>query len=639
MYPLSAICGRPIQSATPLFALIESRCSEMTGEMSSILISTVSQSSLYLVKPRNRALTFRNKVGRIIFPIRVAFCLTVLLNSVFLLAFLTGTSCYLPATSEKVPAKVSQNENSVLQHGLFELTVEHKNSYRNKFFDVSLVAHFLSPAGSKRTIKGFYYGWDCWKLRFRPDEVGAWKYVFEMTGDRNFLDKGEGNFECKSGKEEGRVLRHPDNPYRWIFANGKPYFPIGLQDCVGNKGYDLKDMFVDGDTGRSNPTKVTAAEYLAIYGQGGLNLLRFSQKNCSFSLYDDLDHYRVEESISTDKLLSMARMNGFRIMFGFFGYHGTSDNRNTLAGILQRILDGSPGPREEALNDPENVEILSKEKRFVDYCISRWGVYVDIWELLNERKASDEWTTMMADYVRSVDPDCKPISTSWAKPHLVSIDINAPHWYESENELQSDLRVVEQATKWKQAGKPVIVGEHGNMGMNWDPLSAQRMRVRGWTALFQEITLVFWNTSWSKAGMHEGKPQPGKAANIFLGPEERGYIRSLQDFSFRLDADVRMVPVKVSSPEVVRAYGLKSKSVAAVYMHHFENHAEAVHNLRMTPDLPNSPESKTGFLGEWIDPSTGKPLQRLNIPASQHELEVPPFVVDIALLITINHNE
>jgi len=63
-------------------------------------------------------------------------------------------------------------------------------------------------------------------------------------------------------------------------------------------------------------------------------------------------------------------------------------------------------------------------------------------------------------------------------------------------------------------GKPVIVGEQGNAGMNWDPRSAVRMRIRAWTALFREIGLVFWNTSESKAAMFGGHYSPGKGAKI-----------------------------------------------------------------------------------------------------------------------------
>jgi hypothetical protein len=237
----------------------------------------------------------------------------------------------------------------------------------------------------------------------------------------------------------------------------------------------------------------------------------------------------------------------------------------------------------------------------------------------------------MAEYARSVDPDHKPISTSWEKPDLPDIDINAPHWYESEDELSSDLRVQEQAAKWKRAGKPVIVGEQGNSGMNWDPGSAVRMRIRSWTALFQEIGLVFWNTSWSKAGMFGGRYTPGEGANIYIGPEERSYIRVLQDFASRLDSNVQMAPVPLTSTTLIRSYGLFSKDVGAVYLQHAESHTTSAQGAKLSFDF--SSISQPRLLGEWIDPATGEVLSRVKILPRQLTLSVPSFNVDIALLV------
>jgi hypothetical protein len=160
------------------------------------------------------------------------------------------------------------------------------------------------------------------------------------------------------------------------------------------------------------------------------------------------------------------------------------------------------------------------------------------------------------------------------------------------------------------------------------------MRIRTWTALFQEISFIFWNTSWSKAGMHRGRYTPGAAANIYLGPEERGFIHVLQDFSRKLDADVHMATVEVSQPNRIRAYGLLSKTLAAAYLHHFENHSTTLHGIKITLDIPGDSSSKRKLYGEWIDPSTGKVLAGVHIPAGRQTLDVPSFAVDLALLIT-----
>jgi hypothetical protein len=519
---------------------------------------------------------------------------------------------------------------------VLELSFQHNGVYRDNFFDVDLKTVLKSPSGVEHPVHGFFYGWDLWMVRFRPDEVGTWSYSYTFTGAGGFRKQGSGTFICLPSDKHGPVRRNPVNPFRWVLADGAPFFPIGLQDCVYIKEGRLKDFAIDGEDQNHPGRALPADAYFMTYGQAGFNMFRFSQKNCSYSLYDDLDHYRVAESIATDELLSAARQNGLRIMFGFFGYHGRQLSDNRALNVLERSANDTLGRPREAIEDPDNREIVEKEKRFVAYCVARWGVYADFWELLNERKASDRWTTLMADYVRSVDPDHKPISTSWEKPNLPAIDINAPHWYESENELSSDLRWQQLATKWKQAGKPVIVDEQGNTGMNWDPRSAVRMRIRTWTAFFQEVSVVFWNTSWLKQGMHHGRYTPGAASNIYLGPEERGYIRVLQDFADRLDSDIRVAPVSFDSPTPARAYGLIGKQAAGIYLQHADTHSTALEQAEIIVDF--SSIGHQPLIGEWIDPATGEVLSRVQISPGVARLQVPAFKVDLALLVHLEHN-
>jgi hypothetical protein len=542
-----------------------------------------------------------------------------------------------PASSQLYATEL-RNADSIRRYDILELTFKHNGIYQNNFFDVTLDVSFTSPSGSRRQVRGFFYGNDLWKVRFVPDEVGRWTYTYVIIGKGGFRKEGDGTFNSTPSNAKGPVRRHADNPYRWVFADGEPYFPVGLQDCIGASGSHLP---IDGEGRTDKPREVSHDEYFAIYVEAGFNLLRFSQQNCSFSLYDDLDHYRESESIAVDKLLSLARKHGFRIMFGFFGFHHNRSDDNGFLRKINRITEKAIGLSLEPLIDYELIskeidyDLISKEKRFIDYAVARWGVYVDFWELLNERSVSGRWTTVMAEYVRAVDPYRRPISTSWEKPYLPAIDINAPHWYERESEFQSDVRVAEQASKWKAAGKSVIVGEQGNTGMNWDPLSGRRMRIRAWTALFQEISLVFWNTSWSKAGMFEGRynPKPN-AANIYLGPEERKYIRVLQDFSGRLHGGVRMVSVESSSPNSIRAYGLFSNVAGGVYLHHFNNHTSAVHRTKITIDFPGSEKPTKELIGEWIEPSSGRVLKRVRVRPGRQTLDVPSFIVDLAFLIT-----
>lgn len=548
-----------------------------------------------------------------------------------IVTILAGSGCTSRIAGHNFRA--STNAQQIASDAILEISFEDSARYANKFFDVDVVAVFTSPNGVQHRVPGFYYGGDLWRVRFRPDLPGDWTYTYNFTGMDGFSETGGGTFVCLTGNAAGSIREYAGNRFRWVFDNGKPFFPLGLQDCMNVKGGTLGTTTIDGEGRGASGRRISWDEYFSIYAPAGFDLFRISQKNCSYLLFDDLDHYRVPESIATDELLSMAREHGVRVLFGFFGYHAQWTNQNRPLRALRRSINGLLGNSDEGVLTPDATSVIKKEERFVQYCIARWGVYADFWELLNERTAADKWTTYMANYVHTVDPDHKPVSTSWERPELPGIDINAPHWYESENELDSDLRVQQQAVKWKQAGKPVIVGEQGNTGMNWDPLSALRMRIRIWTALFEEISFVFWNTSWSKYGMYGGRYTPGAVANIYLGPEERGYSKVFRDFASNLDADVRVVPVTVNSFRSVRAYALISKHTGAVYLHHFENHTTIAEGVVVNCNFSDLAANK--MEGKWIDPATGEVLSRVD-GSSQSVFRVPPFKVDIALLLKAN---
>ena len=554
----------------------------------------------------------------------------------------------------------TQNTKTVPQYEVFEVTFKHDNKYVNPFFDATIDVIFTSPSKKQLRVGGFHYGsssgpairiqeiqtdrgqrkhvvyhfqkQDLWKARFAPSETGKWKFKFIFTSTNGEKTSGEGIFRCVKGRRPnpGFVRRHPTNPFRFVLDDGSPYFPIGLQDCWGdNSGTgsvmdecsmeepfrtDLKEppqlpagsMFVRGPSG--NPQN--ADVYFRFFSRCGFNLYRFSQQNCSYPLYRDMDHYLVQQGVMTDELLRSARKYGFRIFYGIFGF--------------QKVFN----------NDPYSEANMSKVKRFIKYSVDRWGAYVDFWEFLNEQKAHDDWYKIMMPYLKSIDPYHHPVTTSWERPDLAGIEINAPHWYQRENELESDAITVSRAKNWKKYNKPVIVGEQGNridrqkprplgVGGVWDDRSALRMRIRNWTALFNEIALIFWNTSYARDGHY---------MNIWLGPKEREYVRAMQDFAYRLDRDVRMVPVTVSQPHAVRAYALASKERAAVYLHHFNNHTKPIKDVKITLNVHgNLPESAKGY---WYSPKNAAILRIIDISSETRAFEVPEFTVDVALLIT-----
>ncbi len=64
--------------------------------------------------------------------------------------------------------------------------------------------------------------------RFTPDIPGPWHYVW-LAGER-VVD--EGDFICSSGDKPGYVEISRHDPRYFVFTNGEPYVPIGLNLCL-----------------------------------------------------------------------------------------------------------------------------------------------------------------------------------------------------------------------------------------------------------------------------------------------------------------------------------------------------------------------------------------------------------------------
>jgi hypothetical protein len=480
------------------------------------------------------------------------------------------------------------------QYGVFERTFRWPSAgYSNPWEEVSLAMTVVSPAGARTTVGGFYVAPDTWKARFAPAQTGRWRWVATLR-DASRRKTIRGTFTVRASGP-GFVRRSPHNRFRWAFADGSPYYPIGIGDCVRdrNRSGSPFDAFAV-DTHRT-----TLATYLAAHHRAGLNLFRWSVDNCAFGLYrsisPDGNVYLEREGSWGDHLVRELRSHGFRVYMSIFGFDPP------FAGGATR-------------------EQLAAVKRYVKYVVDRYGPYVDYWELMNEARATTDWYMEIARYLRGVDPYRHPIGTSWERPDLEIIDVNSPHWYEKEAESESDARTWSLLMAWKAAGKPVIVGEQGNSGQNWDDRSGVRMRLRAWTALFAEGALIFWNTSTTKS-------YRSWAANIYLGPEERRYLRVLRNFTRGFDARARIVSVRVSGPPGLRGYGLSGPREYAAYLHASQNHGSTTRGARLRI------RSTTRGTAAWIDPGSGRTLARRAIQRGLRELAVPAFTTDVALKI------
>jgi len=519
------------------------------------------------------------------------------------------------ATATPLPTATSTPEPMrVPQYGVFEQSFDWSSAdYANPWEQVQVAVTLTAPSGRTATVGGFYYEENVWRARFAPDELGDWVWLATIEDGTKGAQE-TGSFTVVGSDWPGPVRQNPDNPFRWVFADGSPYYPLGLGDCVldyDHSGTPLDNWGFDGDFRNASMPRygqVTDFDtYWQAYSAAGINLYRWSVDNCAFNLYKQIDPtgnvYGVREGQWGDELVQGLRGYNVRTFM-------------TLFGFTPPFPDGA--------NDPAKMAAV---ERYVKYVVDRYGAYVDFWELMNEATAlgvtmDKDWYEQVGGYLHSIDPYHHPLSTSWPQPGLDVIDIAGPHWYQHEGDFESDKATQQQIADWRSYGKPIIFGEQGNSIQNWDATSAMRMRIRAWTAFFNEATLIFWNSSFVK------DYRADVASNLYMGPEERGYLKVLQDFTRGFDARAVMTKAVVSNPARVRGYALRGPTMYAAYLHAYTDHTHATTGIKLTI------ETEAGGLARWIDPTTGTELGRVDVVAGKQTLTVPDFTIDVALKVT-----
>ena len=489
----------------------------------------------------------------------------------------------------------------VARYEVLEQSIRFSTSVANRWEQVKLDVHLHAPSGRTLVIDGFYAGGSTWTFRFAPTEVGRWVWTARIA-DRLHAVTHRGSFTVVLGRSPGFVRQSPFDRYRWTFTNGQPFNAVGIQDCTVKVYTDNPLTGFGFDGGQAPPPRWTSLEpYLTTFAAAGFNLFRWGPNNCSFGLYDRIapggNVYSGPGGAYADQLMASLRRHGFCVEF---------------------VLFGSRPPFPAGSNPAE----LAAVDRYVGYVVARYGAFVDFWELMNEATVSTGWYARIAGHLRRIDPYHQPVGTSWSRPDLPEIGFGSDHWYETEPDLDAD-RVAWQHLRSERArryGKPTLVDEQGNAGHNWDPTSAVRMRLRAWTAFFAEATIVFWNTSATKDYV-------AGAANIYIGPEERGYNRVLARWTRGFDPRARVMTATVPGRSDLRAYALRGPHDYGLYLVDGASHSETVTGARVIVSPAHAGRAV------WTDPATGRTLASLQVAAGRQTLAVPPFTTDVALKI------
>jgi len=290
----------------------------------------------------------------------------------------------LAAASELPVVKVPRWE-------IHEFAAKGRSHVNNPFRDTAWVGEFVSPSGRTNLLHGFYDGDQTWRLRFAPDEQGAWSYRLRGNGVEILQ---QGKLLCTAPRGHGFIRVHPENSYAFAYADGTPFFPMG-DTCYGL--YDDSPI-----------TPELRAEYLAARRAQHFNFVRMSvghsearaATNDAYwawggsSRQPDLDRFNPDFFRGLDELFRDLKARGMNVellLLNFYRRPFTDTNAWTAA----------------------------RERLWLRYVIARYAAFdnVFLWTLANEYETRPDGAYRL-DFPSDVD---------WAKSTARFIKANDPY--------------------------------------------------------------------------------------------------------------------------------------------------------------------------------------------------------------------
>ncbi len=494
--------------------------------------------------------------------------------------------------------------NTEEKYDYTEFSILHQdNFYNNKFTEVKINGEFENKlTNEKLKISGFYYDKNTWKLRAKLNE-GEWIYNIKVITPF-WIKKFKGSLQVNKEKEPELLVKNGE------FVVGENLFlPLGLQDAIVDLSDDGNRLNMMGHAFSNKPLEdnyeyLPFEDYLDLYkNESSMNIFRYGPDNWAPSIWKNLnDSEQFEMDINGnyegDFITQEAKKRGYRVMMSVFAFY-------------------PPYSSKEEFSKKSNRLVLEK---YLDYVVARYGASVDIWELANEAIPTLEWQKFISDYLINNDPYKHPITINLEDSRLDNSDLLSIH-YVAEEPLDNKnfVYMIENFNTKHDQDMTKIISEFGFIKANHFPGSAEWLRKFAWAFSFQKIGIIFWNTGF---GYFENIENQN--SNIYLGPEERFYLKNLRNFLPDMSAD-----------SISKLYFENENKIAVFSL------SDNNFNLYYLLNLDQSDKSQvfevdatSSGVGTFVNPKTGNKLQEFPVKEGKQQLSLPDFNDDLAIKIS-----
>ncbi len=391
---------------------------------------------------------------------------------------------------------VASNTGTPLKYDKFELTINLTAAYTNAYdySDIDVRCIFSAPSGRKDTVDGFFMqdyilnpdgslttsGTGSFKVRYSPNETGAWNYKLSCTNTAGTTTQTSKTFNCITSSSSGFIKKNPTNYLN--FDNGNQYIPIGE-----NVGWQ---------NGGTNNVIADYTNWVTGLANNNANFIRVWMSSWAFALewkngtngFGGLEKYKQSSAYYLDWLLNYCKQKNVYIMLTL-NNHGQVSTTVNPEWVDNPYSSANGGPATNTWDFFTDATAKTTFKNRMRYIIARYGYSQNIqsWELFNEvdwtdqyntrQSAVKDWHNEMSTYIKSKDVYKHLISTSFAYDYndpatwnLTTIDFTQTHFYINSPNIESVLSSAAQ-NYLSSYPKPTLNGEFG-LGPSGPTLSA-----------------------------------------------------------------------------------------------------------------------------------------------------------------------
>ncbi|MBT4498110.1 MAG: DUF5605 domain-containing protein [Gemmatimonadetes bacterium] len=343
-------------------------------------------------------------------------------------------------------------ERKVEQWGIFEATFAMPESGSGSpFVDVSLGATFRYK-NREISVDGFYDGEGVFRIRFMPDEIGAWSYVTHSNQDT--LNDRVGRLECVAASEGNHGPVRVANTYHFQYADGTPYRQVGTTCYAWNhQGDEMEE------------------QTLASLGGSPFNKIRMCVFPKHYSYSKNEPEYHAFEG-SVEEGWDFTRFNP-----PYFQHLETRIGQLRDLGIEADLILFHP-------YDRWGYQSMDAETddRYLKYIVARLAAYRNVWwSFANEYDLMKSKT--MADWDRffRIVQEHDPVQHLRSNHNCREFYDHGKPWVTHASIQSSHLSKVDE---WRGLyRKPVVIDEccyEGDIHQDWGNITAQEMVHRFW---------------------------------------------------------------------------------------------------------------------------------------------------------------